>query len=71
MRAIRARKGYRVCEFSERRTITYALTDQNDKVSDFVTDLDCGLLVKERAAQWVQSPPGDIVPTGGRFVTFY
>jgi hypothetical protein len=49
MRAIRPRKSYRVCEFLERRTIAYTLTDHNDKVSDFVTDLDCGLLVKETA----------------------
>jgi len=52
MRAIRPRKSYRVYEFLEPRTIAYILTDHNDKVSDFVTDLDCGLLVKERAAQW-------------------
>jgi len=34
----------------------YTLTDHNDKVSDFVTDLDCGLLVKERVARWGPEP---------------
>jgi len=33
------------------------LTDHNDKVSDFVTDLDCGLLVKERAARGARARP--------------
>src|SRR5580692_11321570 len=43
MRAIRPRKSYRVWEFLEPRTIAYTLTDDNDKVSDSVTDLDCGV----------------------------
>jgi hypothetical protein len=34
----------------------YALTDHNDKVTDFVTDLDFGLLVKGRAARWGPVP---------------
>ena len=40
-------KGYRVCDFFERRMIAFTLMEHTTISFWFYPDLDCGLLVKE------------------------